>query len=129
MPQVKIYGLREHIEKRKERLSDVIHSSIGEALGLSSDKRFHRYFALDHSDFIFGPNRTDNYTIIEIMLFEGRPVDVKRSLIKLLYERIEKIVDIQKNDLEIILIEIPKANWGIRGMTGIERDKELELSS
>ena len=127
MPQVKIFGLQEHLEPNREKLSDVIHSCLRDALNATSNKRFHRFFYMDRSNFIFGPDRADNYTIIEIMLFEGRSGETKKKLINLLFEGINENVGISKNDLEIILIEIPKSNWGIRGMTGDEMKLDYKV--
>src|SRR5205085_4882528 len=105
-PQVKIYGLKGQLASVKQELSDVIHSCLNEGLKMSTDKRFHRFFLFDQSDFIYGPGRSTNYTVIEIMMYEGRSAETIKSLIKLLYERIEQSVHITKTDLEIIVFEI-----------------------
>jgi len=124
MAQVKIYGLREKLNPVKKRLSDVIHSCVMDALGLPQDKRFHRFFPMERADFFFPPDRTENYTIIEFSMFEGRSVESKKMLIKLLFERISRELGISKTDLEITMFETPRHNWGIRGLPG----GELELS-
>jgi hypothetical protein len=41
-------------------------------------------------------------------------------LIKKLVEKIQREFGINKNDLEIVFIETPKHNWGIRGYPGDE---------
>ena len=124
MTQVKIYGLAEHWDPYKVRLSDVIHSCMVDALGLPVDKRFHRFIALASSDFVFPEDRTERYTIIEVSLFEGRSVDRKKQLIRLLFERIHRECSIAPQDIEITLTETPRSNWGIRGLPA----DELSLS-
>jgi len=120
MGQVKIYGVKEQIQPIKRALSDVIHSCMVEALELPNDKKFHRFFVLEKEDFQFPSDRTDAYTIIEISMFEGRTVKVKKRLIALLYERIHRELSIPLNDIEITIFETPRHNWGIRGLPGDE---------
>jgi hypothetical protein len=82
MSQVKIYGLREQLNPIKQRLSDVIHSCVVDALQYPADKRAHRFFPLERSDFFYPAGRTDRYTIIEFSMFEGRSVEAKKRLIR-----------------------------------------------
>ncbi len=124
MSQVKIYGIRERIDPIKRELSDVIHECVVEALDFPPDKRFHRFFPLDESDFYYPAGRTAAYTIIEISMFEGRSVEAKKRLIGLLFERISARFGISPQDIEITIFETPKHNWGIRGLPG----DELELN-
>lgn len=120
MSQIKIYGLAKHLNPIKAKLSDSIHACIVEALQYPADKRAHRFFPLDESDFYYPPGRTEKYTIIEISLFEGRAVETKRRLIRLLFERLECELEILPQDVEITIFETPKSNWGIRGQMGDE---------
>ncbi len=120
MAQIKIFGLREHLDPIKVGLSDLIHACVSEALGLPPDKRFHRFFALEASDFFFPADRSEKYTIIEISMFEGRSVSTKKQLIRGLFERLGETFAIPAQDLEITLVETPKHNWGIRGKPGDE---------
>ena len=120
MAQIKIYGLREHLNPIKARLSDVIHACVVEALALPPDKRFHRFFPLESDDFIFPADRSARYLIVEISLFEGRSVAAKKQLIRLLFERTQREFDLSPTDLEITLTETPKHNWGLRGLPGDE---------
>lgn len=122
MPQIKIYGLRDNIEPKRFAFSHAIHSALMEAIGTANEKRFQRFMILEPEDFVFPSDRTNNYTIIEIQMFEGRSIAAKKNLIKLLYQKIVKITDISPQDLEIIILEAPKCNWGIRGITGDELD-------
>lgn len=120
MAQIKIYGLREHLTPIKEKLSHLIHACAVEALQLPLDKRFHRFFPLDPSDFSFPADRSPRYTIIEISLFEGRSVETKKQLIRLLFSKLHEELSIPPQNVEITLFETPKQNWGIRGLPGDE---------
>jgi Tautomerase enzyme len=127
MSQVKVFGLREQLDPVKQRLSDVIRSCVVEALQYPADKRAHRFFPLDRSDFCYPAGRTDRYTIIEFSLFEGRSVAAKKRLIRLLFERVPKECGITLQDLEITIFETPKHNWGFRGLPGDEHELNYKV--
>ena len=120
MAQIKIYGLAPQLNPIKAKLSEVIHSCIVDALQFPVDKRAHRFFPMDTSDFYYPLGRTDRYTIIEISMFEGRSVKAKKHLIQLLFARIQKELGITSQDVEVTITETPKHNWGIRGLPGDE---------
>ena len=120
MAQIKIYGVREHLNPIKATLSDVIHSCVVDALAFPQDKRAHRFFPLEAENFYYPAGRTPHYTIIEISMFEGRSVETKKNLIRLLFERTQAELDLAPADLEVTITETPKHNWGFRGQPGDE---------
>ena len=120
MAQIKIYGIRERLSPVRERLSDTIHECVVEALQFPVDKRAHRFFLMDKDDFIYPAGRTDAYTIIEITMIEGRTVEAKKKLIRLLFDKIRDQVNIAHQDIEICIQESAAYNWGFRGMHGDE---------
>ncbi|WP_397392862.1 tautomerase family protein [Polynucleobacter sp.] len=120
MSQIKIYGHKDSLKNHQINLSDAIHRAVVEALAYPVDKKFHRFIALEQSDFIFPADRSLSYTIIEISIFEGRSIEAKKALIKLLFQYIELGVGIAPQDVEITIFETPKHNWGIRGQCGDE---------
>lgn len=127
MAQIKIYGIAARLNPIKARLSDAIHESVVEALQYPRDKRAHRFFPLDPSDFYAPAGRTDRYTIIEISMFEGRSVEAKKALIRLLFTRVEAACGIGPQDLEITITETPRANWGFRGLPGDEHRLDYKV--
>lgn len=120
MAQIKIYGLKEQLNPMKHQLSDVIHSCVVDALAFPQDKRAHRFFLLEPDDFYYPTGRSPRYTIIEISMFEGRTVETKKHLIRLLFERTHAELGLSPVDLEITITETPKHNWGLRGQPGDE---------
>jgi 4-oxalocrotonate tautomerase family enzyme len=120
MAQIKIYGIDAHLNPIKAKLSEVVHSCVVDALGFPRDKRAHRFFPLDGSDFLYPAGRTERYTIIEISMFEGRSVETKKRLIRLLFERMGAELGISVQDIEVTITETPKHNWGFRGLPGDE---------
>ncbi|MCA9887013.1 MAG: tautomerase family protein [Anaerolineae bacterium] len=120
MAQVNIYGHRAHIDQHRSQLSDIIHSCLVDTFAIPQEKRFQRFFALDAADFIYPPERSEQYIIIEISMFEGRSVASKKTLFRLLFERLHEQLHISPQDVEITITETPRHNWGIRGLPGDE---------
>jgi len=120
MSQIKIYGLRNSLDPIKKQLSDVIHSCVMDALQFPADKRAHRFIGLEPDDFFMPAGRSDSYIIIEITMIEGRSVEARKKLIRLLFDRIKADVGIDSIDVEICIYESPACNWGFRGMHGDE---------
>ena len=118
MVQVFIYGLEESLNQIKQDLSEILHMCIVQAFQIPKEKKFHRFFPLKKENFFFPSGRSKYYTIIEIMMFEGRSVETKKNLIKILFKKIEENLAISPNDIEIVMLESPKYNWGIRGQSG-----------
>ncbi len=126
MVQTKIYGLRAHLDPIKSALSDVIHTCVMEALQYPADKRAHRFFPLDAADFFYPAGRTERYTIIEFSMIEGRSVETKKQLMRLLFERVQAL-GISAQDLEMTIFETPKQNWGFRGLPGDEHQLNYKI--
>ena len=120
MAQIKIYGIKEHLNPIKQELSESIHACVVEVLAFPKEKRFHRFFPMNREDMLYGVGRSDAYTIIEIIMIEGRTVETKKRLIKMLFVKIEEQLNIKPSDIEICIQEAPASNWGFRGMTGDE---------
>ncbi len=128
MSQVKIYGLKEKLDLVKKDLSDVIHECVVEALEFPKDKRAHRFIGLAKDDFYYPDGRSEAYTIIELIMIEGRTVETKKKLVKLLFERIKEKVGISEIDIEICIMEAPAHNWGFRGFHGDEVKLNYKVS-
>lgn len=123
-----VYGIREHLDPVKARLSDVIHDTMGSVLGLPEDKRAHRFVPLDKEDFYFPGGRSEAYTVIEINMMSGRRPETQKALIKTLFRNIEAELGIAPIDVEITIQEQAPYQWGFRGMTGDEaRDLKYKI--
>jgi len=120
MAQVKIYGQREVLQAKREALSAAIHGSLVRAIGLPEDKRFQRFIGLEAEDFLAPADRSREYIIIEISMFEGRSAEAKKDLIRTLFAQIGQQCGIGPQDVEITIFETPRGNWGIRGVPGDE---------
>ena len=120
MAQIKIYGIKDHLNPIKPQLSEAIHDCVVEALQFPRDKRAHRFFPLEKDDMCLPGGRSDAYTIIEICMMTGRGIATKKKLIRLLFDNIQEKIGIAHQDIEICIVESPACNWGFRGMHGDE---------
>jgi phenylpyruvate tautomerase PptA (4-oxalocrotonate tautomerase family) len=128
MPQTKIYGNADFIQQNREALSTTIHSCVVDALNYPPEKKFQRFFPLQSEDFEYPCDRSEKYIIIEILMFAGRTVEAKKNLYRLFFERLKDKLDIAPLDVEIILIETPSHNWGIRGVAGDELNLNYKVN-
>ena len=123
-----IYGIKEKLNPLKQKLSDVINQCMVDALSFPENKRAHRFIPMKSVDYFYPEGRSDAYTVIEISMIEGCTVEAKKSLIHLLFERIESEISISPIDIEITLTETPACNWGFRGLTGDEAELNYKVS-
>ncbi|MEM8503397.1 MAG: tautomerase family protein [Cyanobacteria bacterium P01_D01_bin.1] len=120
MVQVRVTGSAKSLNQIKAQLSEIIHQCLQDAIGTPKEKRFQRFYPLDADNFYYPDSRSSRYTIIEIIMFEGRSVTAKKKLTGLLFERIQQQLGIAVEDIEIVMFDLPKHNWGIRGIPGDE---------
>ncbi|HMR34550.1 MAG TPA: tautomerase family protein [Geminicoccaceae bacterium] len=120
MAQIKIFARRATIERHRAALSDAIHKAVMQALAYPAEKRFHRFIGLEAEDFVHPADRSENYLIIEISLFEGRSAEAKKALIRGIFANVTEATGIAPQDVEITIFETPRGNWGIRGVPGDE---------
>jgi len=97
----------------KQKLVDGFHQIMCDTLKI---KDYDRLTVIDEKpDDFFQPLNTEGkYVFIEIQFFAGRSIETKRKL----YQRIVKLLivyDIPVDNNRIVLHEIAKENWGIRG--------------
>jgi hypothetical protein len=120
MGQIKIFGIKQYLHPIREKVSEVIHECVMEAFQYPKEKKAHRFIYMDSDSFFYFDGRTEKHTIIEVSIFEGRSIEAKKKLHRLLFTRFEKELDIVPMDLEITIFETPMHNWGIRGKSGNE---------
>ncbi len=120
MAQIKIFARRATIARHRTALSEAIHQAVMQALAYPARKRFHRFIGLDPEDFLHPDDRSENYLIIEISMFEGRSAEARKALIRGIFANVTEATGIAAQDVEITIFETPMANWGIRGVPGDE---------
>lgn len=123
MSQFKIYGHERFLNGRVQRISNALHRVAIDVLGLPEGKRFHRFIPMQEGYFLAPEDRSEQYLIIECLLFEGRSVETKKAFYRALLSALDRAAGIAPDDIEMTFIETPRHDWLIRGRAG----DELEL--
>lgn len=116
MPSVLIEIRRAISAEEESRLMEAVHSALREAFKLLPGDRHVRLIAHEPHRFACPPDRShpELYTHISIDAFPGRSLDAKRALYRGIVEKLAGL-GIPRDHVKILLRELAKENWGIRG--------------
>lgn len=116
MPSVLIEIRRAIPAEEESRLMEAVHSALREAFKILPGDRNVRLIAHEPHRFACPPDRArpELYTHISIDAFVGRSVDAKRALYRGIVENLQGL-GIPGDHVKILLRELPRENWGIRG--------------
>lgn len=115
MPAVKIEILKGKSDKHKKAILNGVHDALVHAIKIPDYDRFQRLYELDKSNFEYPETKTDNVTLIEITMFQGRSITTKKALYKAINNNLAKNPGINGNDITIVLHEPSLENWGVKG--------------
>ncbi|MDB4977588.1 MAG: tautomerase family protein [Myxococcaceae bacterium] len=118
--QFKIYGRTSFLETAHAQISDVVHGVAMRTLQAPADKRFHRFIGLAPWQLVAPADRSERYLQLEVILFSGRTLETKKALVRALMDELGRALALAPADIEVVLIESPRENWGIRGQHGDE---------
>ena len=116
MPSVLIEVRKRYSQEEEIALMEAVHASLREAFRILPHDKNIRLIVHEPHRFSCPPDREkpEFYTHISIDAFSGRSLDAKRNLYMAIVKNLEPF-GIPKNHVKILLREIPKENWGIRG--------------
>ena len=114
MPLAKIEVRKSRPAEEVAALMEAIYQAQREALRVPEGDRQIRYVEHKPEHFAVPPDKTENYTLVEITLFPGRTLEAKRNLYKSIVRRLGAL-GIPASDVFIVLNEPPLDNWGLRG--------------
>lgn len=115
MPLIKIEIRKGKSKEYKKALLDGVHDALVESIKIPDNDRFQRIYELDEDDFEAPDNKTDNVTLIQIVMFEGRSFEAKKALYNAINRNLRDNPGINGDDITVVLIESPLENWGVRG--------------
>lgn len=119
MPKTLIEVRREYSPTEETALMEAVHHSLVAAFRIPPDDRTVRLVVHPPHRFLPSPRLTepDRATVVSIDCFAGRSLDAKRQLYAEICERFEAL-GIPRDHVWILLREIPRENWGLRGQAG-----------
>lgn len=127
MPLIRVEIREGWSPTEKADLLDAIHAAATEALKLPDEDRTQILTEHPADTFEIPPGKGNRFTLVEITMFAGRPLDAKRRLYRAVVRNLGRL-GIPPSDVLIVLHEVPLENWGIRGGTpASEVDLGLEV--
>jgi 5-carboxymethyl-2-hydroxymuconate isomerase len=116
MPSVLIEVRRRYSEEEEVALMEAVHSALREAFKILPGDKHVRLIVHEPHRFACPPDRErpEQYMHISIDAFAGRSLEAKRNLYRTIVANLEPL-GIPATHVKILLREIPKENWGIRG--------------
>lgn len=116
MPAAKIY-VREgrYDDQRLELLGNAIQGALEDVLKIPPDDYFRIIHELPPTRFVHTPsflglNYSEDFILLELSYIVGRPKDVKLALLKELNRRVVEAVGISKDDMVVMMYEVPGEN-------------------
>lgn len=116
MPSVLIEVRRQYSPEEEMAIMEAVHLALREAFKIVPGDKNVRLIAHEPHRFACPPAREkpEFYTHISVDAFAGRSLDAKRNLYRAVVNNLEPF-GIPKDHVKILLREIEKENWGIRG--------------
>ena len=62
----------------------------------------------------------NNMPVIQITMSEGRTIEQKRELVKVLTKETARILNSKEENMRVLIYEVSKENWGNAGTLGID---------
>ena len=115
MPLVKIEIIKGKSKEHKKAVLDGVHDALVNTIKIPDWDRFQRLYELDEENFEVPEKYGENVTIIGITLFKGRSFEAKKKLYSLITGNLAANPGIEKEDVVIVLNDVPLENWGING--------------
>lgn len=116
MPSVLIEVRRQYTQAEEIALMEAVHKALRDAFRILPGDRNVRLMVHEPHRFACPPDREkpEYYTHVSIDAFAGRSLDAKRNLYKAIVDNLEPF-GIPADHVQIMIREIGKENWGIRG--------------
>lgn len=116
MPSVLIEVCRPYSAQEEAALMEAVHAALVEGFRIPPHDRTVRLIVHEAARMLGPPQQRqpDRFTHVSIDAFAGRTLDAKRALYRAVVRNLEKL-GIPRDHVKVVLREIPKENWGIRG--------------
>jgi phenylpyruvate tautomerase PptA (4-oxalocrotonate tautomerase family) len=122
MPHIRIEMIKGKSKEYKKAVLDGVHKSLMDILMIPDHDRYQRIYEFDKEDFEVRPGKTDQFLVINILMFQGRSTESKKKLYQAIVNHLEENPGIKADDITVILQDIPMENWGFGGKPGNEMD-------
>lgn len=116
MPATLIEVRRRYGEAQEVALIDAVQAALVSAFRIPQEDKTVRLVVHEPHRMACSPKlaQPELFTLISIDAFVGRSLDAKRALYKAIVSQLEPL-GIPPTHVKVLLRELPKENWGIRG--------------
>lgn len=116
MPLIRIDFQKRQDDSFGKRLGDIVYRAMMGTINIPEKDNFQIIREHDSNHFIFDESyldipRTDALIMVQITLNEGRTIEQKKALYKLIAENFHTELGIRVEDVLINLVEVKKENW------------------
>lgn len=116
MPSTTIEVRRGYTVEQEVQIIEAVQAALVEGFKIPPGDRCvrlvvhepHRFIALSRLE------QPDRYTVVTVSAFQGRSLEAKRNLYQGIVSRLA-LLGIPPDHTKILLNEIPRENWGLRG--------------
>jgi phenylpyruvate tautomerase PptA (4-oxalocrotonate tautomerase family) len=119
MPSTRIETRSGWLGDRRKDFVEAVQAALVEGILIPEGDRCVRLIEYDADCIITSSHAGPRYTVIEISLFSGRSLEAKRRLYAAMAERLAPF-GLAPNEIKVILHEVPRENWGLRGLPASE---------
>jgi len=111
MPKVLISMKKGRTVSEKKNILDAVHKALVEAFKIPQTDRTLFISEYDSENM----DTKDGFVLIEVSAFKGRTREAKKMFYGLCVENLKNTAGIDPQAVMIIIHDIPKEDWGIRG--------------
>lgn len=127
MPLVRINRRQGRPPAENRRLLDAVHEALVEAFKIPDADRHQLLLEHAAAAFEITADRTEAFTLVEMVAFPGRSPAAKRALYQSLARRFEA-AGVSPADLFVVLTEAPLENWSPRnGISSADQKPAFKL--
>ena len=100
----------------RSAIGEVVYNAMISVLNVPEDDRFQVISEHSPTDLVIDPTylgikRTQDAVLIQVILNEGRTVDMKRAFYKAVADGLHERLNLRREDVFINLVEVKKENW------------------
>lgn len=129
MPSTLIEVRRTYAPDEQLALMNAVHSALVEAFRIPEEDRFMRIMEFEPHAMVNGlrDGVADTYMRVTIDCFSGRSVEAKRTLYRLIVERLGEH-GVPSDHVSILLRESAPENWGSGGVAACDYDLGFDVN-
>ncbi|MDG3010782.1 tautomerase family protein [Rhodococcus sp. D2-41] len=119
MPLINVYLRRGTTPEYRRLVSEALHRSMVDVLGIPQDDQFHVFHEVPPEDLVvqpvaFGLRRGERTMFIQLS-FNERPPEHKHALFRAIVANLHLYADVPEEDIMMVVFETARENWWAAG--------------